>query len=93
MLEEMRKRAREKRAGVYGDPASTELDRRKADMVVEFLSKEEGFNQVPRSTVIQTFIYLGYDVSIDQYDELYDQVMREVNGTYVFVDPEQMGKD
>ena len=86
MLEEMRARAREKRELVYADPASTDRDRKKADMVVEFLCKELGFNQVPRSTVLHTFIYLGCDVSVDEYYEMYDEVMKEVNQVFTYVE-------
>ena len=52
MLEELRAKAEEKRTEVYNDPASDDKERKTADMVVEFISKEQGFNQVLRSTVL-----------------------------------------
>ena len=92
MLEELRRRALEKRDEICSDPNMDEEERETADMVVEFLSKEEGFNQVAKSTILQMFVYLDYEIDFDRYEKMYDEVMREVNQTYIYVNPEDLAE-
>ena len=92
MLEELRRRAAEKREEIYHDANSTDADKELIDDIVKFFTKEEGIKLVPKSTVFQIFIFLDYhskEGNIKLYVSMYDKLLAEINKTYIYVDPNQ----
>ena len=92
MLEEIRKKAKEKLEKVNNDPNSTEKDKNYAAHIVEFFSKEEGFKQAPKSLVFSLFVALGYPVDTDVYDEMYDKIIEDIDKVYEYVNLDEIIK-
>ena len=93
LIDDMRKRALQRKEEIWNDPTSEESEKRYAEQVIKFLSIEEYFNRVPKSIVFAVFSYLGYsfdDYMITTYNRMYYKVMEEANRVYKLVDPESL---
>ncbi|MBR1456295.1 MAG: hypothetical protein IJ594_03935 [Oscillospiraceae bacterium] len=93
LIADMRRRARSRREEICSDPASEERQKRLAQDIVEFLSVEENFNRVPKSTVFAIFHYLGYSFPEHQtimYYDMYNKVVEEANRVYTLIDPDML---
>lgn len=92
MLDDLRKKAIERKNIIYTNKNSTFEDKEKINDIIQLLSKEDNLNKVSRSTVLAIFNFLGYDYqnNIKNYFDMYDKLMNEVNKTYTLIETEEM---
>ena len=90
-LAELQARAREARDRVFADPSSSEKDRKYAQDVLTFYLHEDAIKHVSKSVVFATFRFLEIpvgDYMISTYNDLYYELMDEVNRVYKLIDLE-----
>lgn len=86
MLEELQQRAENKREEVDSDPTKDSGYKLMANNIVKFLKDGNNFNKVPKSVGESIIYYLGYE----DYEKVYEEIMKEVNKKYVYVDMEKI---
>ena len=91
LLDELRIMARHKKEEAYNDPNTKQTRKEYVDVVEQLLSNEDYIKAAPKSTMKQLLYFLGYEFK--QLDEIYDQLMAEVNKTYDVISPEQLAED
>lgn len=89
MLEELRQKAREKAESLNNDPNALEKDKRFANHIVEYFSKEDGIKQVPQSIFNAVITFLGYPRNIKLADEMYEKMIEDIDRVYYFVEIDQ----
>lgn len=89
MLEELRQKAREKAESLNNDPNALEKDKRFANQIVEYFSKEGGIKQVPQSIFNAVITFLGYPRNIKLADEMYEKMIEDIDRVYYFVEIDQ----
>ena len=85
MLEELRKKAKEKADLLNNDPNADQDDKEFANDIVEFFSKEEGIKQAPQSLLDSIFTFLGYPRKVDVADKMYKELMEDIDRVYYYV--------
>ncbi len=85
MLKDMMERAIKKKQELL---EANETNTRIIDNIIKALKHEQVFNDLPQSTCFNIFVYLGYPVKILEYEEMYKQLMEEVNKKYIYMNPE-----
>ena len=90
ILEDLRVRAAKMLEQSKTDPDMTEKRKKLIADIDQFLKKEDNLNKVHRGVVCRLFLILGYDVSVSELDVMYDKLMNEINGTYLYVDPKDL---
>ena len=79
VLKDLRKRALE--------------DKKLIKDTIEFLKYEDSIRKVPKSTVFSMFRFLGYtsdNLEMIYYNDLYNQLMDEINEVYILADEDQI---
>ena len=93
ILSEIRTRAKKRKEEIDNNNSSTEKDKKFANDVIEFLSVEDSFNKVPKSTIFAMFEYLNFNIDkhkISFYEELYEKIIEEINKKYTLIEEEQI---
>ena len=88
MIERIKQKAKEKKELIDADPNADEHEKKTISMILEFLKNVDDFNRISKGTVYNMFTYLGFDLAFDDYREMYEQLMEEVNRKYIYVDPD-----
>ena len=92
LIEDVRKKAKEKRIQIDNDMNATEEEKETIRDIIAFLSNEQDFNRISRGTFFNIFAYIGYEIDINKYLEMYDAIMKEAGETYTYVDSEAIKK-
>lgn len=90
LLEELRRRAKEKLEKVKSNPNSSESDIKKANDVVIFYSKEMGVKEAPPSLVRVTSSYLGFPDDLNSFRESYKELIDDIDRRYIYVNPDDL---
>ena len=94
LLAEFRQRARERADEVFSDPASTAVDRKKAEDILTFTTVEDCYKRAPKSTVFAIIRYLGYEFPGESfisalYNQMYEKLIEEIDRRYILINPDK----
>lgn len=93
ILKDLRKKALEKETEINSNPNSSIEDKKLIKDTIEFLKYEDSIRKVPKSTVFSMFRFLGYtsdNLEMIYYNDLYNQLMDEINEVYILADEDQI---
>ena len=93
MLERLKLKAKEKKESIDSDANASEEDKRIIRNVLSLLKDEKAFNKLSKGTVYNLFTFLGFDLDVDDYSKMYEQLMEDVNRIYIYVDLEKIFND
>ena len=89
MIERIKQKAKEKKELIDADPNADKNDVKIINEITDFLRNVDDFNRISKGTVYNMFTFLGFSLETDDYSQMYDELMEEVNRKYVYVDPEE----
>ena len=92
VVEELRAKAKEKRAKLQEESRSQEVSRslEYADIVIKLFSNVAYIEQASAGIVREALYFIG--VAYDQVDPTYEELMYEINLSYKVVSPEQIAQ-
>ena len=90
MLEEPRKRIKEKKEEALKDPEEKEENKQFITLVDALFDDVDALSECHRSTLDYILYYIGYPLT--DSEKIYDALMEEVKKTYTLVDPEMFEK-
>lgn len=90
MIEKIKQKAAEKKALLDADPNADKDDVKIINEVTSFLKNVDDFNRITKGTVYNMFTFLGFSLDTDDYAQMYDELMEEVNQTYVYINPDDL---
>ena len=85
MFERLKHKAKEKKESIDSDASASEEDKRIIRNVLSLLKDEKAFNKLSKGTVYNLFTFLGFNLDVDDYSEMYEQLMEDVNRIYIYM--------
>ncbi len=86
MLEELRRKIKEKKEQVINNPEEKEENKKFINAVDRLFDDVDALTECHQSTLDYILYYIGYP--LDDSEKIYDELMKEVNQVYTLVDPE-----
>ena len=88
ILNEIREKAKIKKANLINDVNANKADIRYADALINLFNNSNAIVEAPASVICTGLLFIGYDFKI--VNKLYDELISELTKKYMVISPEQL---